>query len=84
MNINIKEYLTKRNIIGLIIIAILVIAIPLSVYLIRQQQILKSKAAAAPVTFSGDGVTQSSEGFVTTEKHVLIDLRAPDPNGSDW
>ncbi|TSC66491.1 MAG: hypothetical protein CEO21_177 [Microgenomates group bacterium Gr01-1014_80] len=38
----------KRNRLGLIILLALLVAIPLTIYLVRQQQILKGRAAHAP------------------------------------
>ncbi len=44
-----KEILSKKNLINILILAILVLAIPLTINLVRQQQILFSKAATDTV-----------------------------------
>src|SRR3989338_9482387 len=54
----IRDFLNKKNIINLLLLGIMVLAIPLTVRLVRQQQILFSQAAAARVEF----LTQDSGG----------------------
>ena len=51
----------KRNLINLVILIIIIIAIPASLYLVRQQQILKSKAAIDAIqVLDGPNVTQGN------------------------
>lgn len=54
------------------------LAIPLGVRLIQQQQKLKSKAAGDPITFSGPSVSRDASGqFITTDPNVQVELRSP-------
>ena len=66
---------SKKNIISLLLLAILIVAIPLGVKLAQQQQILKSKAADAPrIQFSGTGVDCSKPDCTTTSPTVDLEL----------
>lgn len=53
---SIKQFIIKKNIIAFSVVVILILGLFLSVNLIRKQQVLKSKAAVDPITFSGSGV----------------------------
>ena len=82
MNDSIKSFLTKKNIISVLILALIIIAVPLSVSLVQQQQKLRSKAANEyPIFFSGSGVTtcngETSENCNTTTSTVNIVFRSP-------
>lgn len=52
--------LNRKNIITFLVIGILLLAIPLGLRLLQSQQILKSKAAATPITFQGINVTNQN------------------------
>lgn len=62
-----KELLSKRNIINVLILAILVLAIPLTINLVKQQQILFSKAATDTVQLVDNSCT-----ITQNNKKVLI------------
>lgn len=62
-----KEILSKKNLINILILAILVLAIPLTIKLLRQQQILFSKAATDTVQLVDNLCTSTQNN-----KKVLI------------
>lgn len=77
---DLKELLAnKKNLLGLIILIVIIIAIPLTVRLVRQQQELRSKALETdPVHFvTTNGVTLDAQGYKTTNPQVQIQLRSP-------
>jgi hypothetical protein len=77
---NPSTFFTRRNIIALVIIAFLVIAIPLGVYLARNTQIFRPQAAETtqPIKFTGTGVNCPASGDCTaTTPTVEIELTSP-------
>lgn len=72
-----EKLLSKKNLISLLLLAILILAIPLGVRLARQQQILKSRAVADPIKFTGSGVDCSKQECVTTSPTINIELTSP-------
>lgn len=52
----------KKNLINLLLLAILVLALPLVIQTVRQQQIIKSRAAADPIVFVSDNVVDLPDG----------------------
>jgi len=48
----------KKNVFTFLVIGMLLLAIPLGLRLLQEQQILKSKAAAGPITFQGLNVSE--------------------------
>lgn len=85
---------SKKNIISVLTLLILILAVPLGMQLIRQQQIIRSRAlegAPGTVTFSGPNVstrnnkqvlklTVSDEG--TSEAKVDLIITAPNAPGT--
>lgn len=67
----------KKNVVSVLILGILVLALPIGITLIRQQQIIKSQAAVDPIVFSGDGVTKNNNNWVSTKQQVTIKLTSP-------
>lgn len=64
----------RRNLVAILVLAVLVVAIPLTIYLVRQQQILRSKAfGSPPIEFFGTGVT-SGNPPTTTSQNVQLKL----------
>ena len=54
----------KKNLSNLLLLGILVLALPLGINLVRQQQIFKSRAVVAPIAFVGDNVKfQNGQSF---------------------
>lgn len=82
-----SNLLTKRNIIALIIFALLLIAIPLGVYLAQKTQIFKPRATAPGETSPAPeikfrqnaNVSCDAQGnnCTTTSNNVEIELTAP-------
>ncbi|MDD2823332.1 MAG: hypothetical protein PHQ59_04620 [Candidatus Daviesbacteria bacterium] len=70
-----KGLLNKKNIIALLVIGIMLLVIPVGVKLASEQQLFKSRAAADPITFSGDSV--SPDKRTTTSTTFTIELRSP-------
>ncbi|MFA5933361.1 MAG: hypothetical protein WCV81_03825 [Microgenomates group bacterium] len=77
MNDSIKSFLTRRNIIAAVVLILVVVAVPLSVYLVQQQQRLRSRAAGEAITFGGTGVTCDTSGCRTTSPNVDIAFHSP-------
>lgn len=75
----------KRNLINLIILIIIIIAIPASVYLVRQQQILKSRAEITQIIFIGDRVVTLPDGKkglkLNQQDEAKVDLHLISPLG---
>lgn len=74
-----NQLLTKRNIITLLAILILLLAIPIAVQLIQKSQIFKSRAAVDPIVFPpGPNITQTPDGsFTTTSTNLQVQLNSP-------
>lgn len=73
-----NKLLTKKNIISLLIICIILLIIPVGVKLAQQQQQLRLRAAnPVEIIFSGDNV--SADKKTTTSPEVEVELRAPWP-----
>lgn len=72
----------KKNLANLLILGILVLAIPLGVNLVRQQQILKSRADTPPIVFSGPNVKTINNKIVATKPEVTLEITAPGDSGS--
>lgn len=73
-----NQFLTKKNIISLLILAIIMVSIPLGVRLAQNQQILKSQAAEEPILFSSseglpDSVKCTGQNCTTTSP--IIDIK---------
>lgn len=73
-----KGLLTKKNIITFLVVILLLLAIPITVKLVQQQQQIKSKAAGDPITFTGPNISKDSSGqYVTTDPTVQVELNSP-------
>lgn len=75
----------KKSLATLLILGILVLAIPLSINLLRQQQIIRSRATQDPIVFvAGPNVSQKTDGsWVTKSTTVSLQLTSPlGPPGS--
>lgn len=51
MNELISYFKIRKNLVNLLFLVLLVISLPLGIYLVRQQQILRSRAEEAPIAF---------------------------------
>lgn len=89
-----EEFLKKKNIINLLFLAIMVLAVPLTIKLVRQQQILFSRAAETKIEFltkdQGGSTTLDGKSCVITRNNALVSvckdnikIRLTAPTGSD-
>lgn len=75
--------LTKRNIIGLIVVLTLLIAIPLGIYLAQKTQIFKPRATAPggspqpAIKVTGQGVSCIGDTCNVTSDKVDLELTSP-------
>lgn len=78
-----SQFTSKKNLASLLVLAILVLAIPLGVNLVRQQQILKSRATGEQITFASPGIDQRTgpKGDVTVAVAQTIGLNLSLPDG---
>src|SRR3990172_3587432 len=67
----------KKNLINLLLLGILVLALPLGVDLIRQQQIIKSRALAEPIVFAGDNVEQKDGKWIAKAPQISLEITSP-------
>lgn len=79
---NTEFFSNRKNVIGLVIVLLLVVAIPLGVYLAQRTQIFKPRANQAttePIKFKeGNGVSKDAAGnYTTTTPTVEIELTSP-------
>lgn len=72
-----QKLITKKNLISLLLLAILIVGIPLGVRLAQNQQQLKSRAAGDPIKFSGTGVDCSKQQCTTTSPTIDIEFVSP-------
>lgn len=72
----------KKNLANLLLLGILVLAIPLGVNLVRQQQVLKSRATASAIVFSGPNVKTINNKTVATKPEVTLEITAPGDSGT--
>lgn len=74
----------KKNLVSLLVLGILILGIPLGVNLVKLQQIIKSRAAVDPITFTGPNVRQKNDGtWVATKPKIQLQLTSPlGPPGS--
>lgn len=77
-----NQLLTKKNLLTLLLLAVLMVAIPLGVKLAQQTQVFKSRAALAPpIQFQGAGgantVTCTGNSCVTTSPAIDIQITSP-------
>lgn len=77
----ISYFKNKKSLISLLALAIMVLALPLGLNLLRQQQILKSRATEAPITFSGDNAEQRSGVWVVKDRTKPITVTFTSPLG---
>lgn len=81
-----SDLLSRKNLIQLLLLAILIVAIPLAVKLVQTQQIFKPKAAACTgancIQFRGSGVNcPTVANCVNTNPAGTLDLELTSPLG---
>lgn len=67
----------KKNLVNLLILGILILALPLGIKLIQQQQIIKSRAEIEPITFTGPNVEQRGSEWVATKPQIQLKITSP-------
>lgn len=73
-----QKLFSKKNLISYLMLAIIILAIPLTVKLVQEQQILKSRAQAGPpIKFTGTGVDCSRPECTSTSATLDIELLSP-------
>ena len=72
-----KQHLTKRNIIQFLMLGILVVGIPFAVNLVRQQQVLKSRASTENIIFTGPNVKLIGGKEVAVDPNIRVKVIAP-------
>lgn len=81
----VEYFKQKKNLANLLILGILVLAVPVGIKILQQQQIIKSRATADPVVFTGDNVTQQDGKWVAKKPQISLELISPlgPPPGSN-
>ncbi len=81
MRDQISELFTKKNIINLVVLLLLVLGIPLAVQLAKTQQIFRSNAAAVEpnLEFRGNCINSQGGTTVATCKDIKVKLTPPWP-----
>lgn len=69
----------KKNLISLLVLGILILALPLGINLIRQQQILRSRAGVDPIVFTGTNVEQRNGKWIVLDPKQPISLQLTSP-----
>ncbi len=69
--------MSRREIVNLLIIFVLILAIPVGVMLLRQQQILRSRANIVPITFTGPNVKTINNKLVALKENVQLSIVSP-------
>lgn len=67
----------KKNFANLLILGIMILALPLGINLVRQQQIIKSRADITPIVIKGDNVVTKNGQLVATAPQVTLELISP-------
>lgn len=80
-----REFLTKKYLSTFLLLGIFALAIPLTVNLLKQQQLLRSRAAEEPpIVYKGESVKVNTSlpvtdpaYYTTTDPTVQVELRSP-------
>ncbi|MBI2011137.1 hypothetical protein HYS91_00035 [Candidatus Daviesbacteria bacterium] len=82
---SLKELSTKKNIVNLLVLAIISLALPLGLRGLREQLVLRSQAAQATLNFRDPNVETRGGVLVATAPEVGVILTPPWPasNGSE-
>lgn len=74
---------SKKNLANLLVLGILILALPLTVNSLRYQQIIRSQAAAEPITFTGPNVEQRNNKWFALRPQISLEISSPlGPPGS--
>lgn len=72
-----QYFKSKKNLMTLVLIGILLLAIPVGITLLKQQQVIKSRATGDEIRFSGANVKCTGGNCITTSPDVQIELTSP-------
>lgn len=73
----------KKNLANLLLLGILMLALPIVTEVMRQQQILRSRAQEEPIVFTGDNVKKKSDGtYVALKPQISVSITSPLTSGS--
>ena len=72
-----EYFKNKKNLLNTVLIGILLLAIPVGISLIKQQQIIKSRATGDEIRFSGATVKCTGGDCITTSATVSAELTPP-------
>ncbi len=72
---------SKKSVINLLILGILILGIPLGINLLKYQQIIKSRAEISPIVFKGNNVGQLTGQWVVLDRTKPISLELTSPFG---
>lgn len=73
-----NKLFSVKNILVFLVLLLLIVAIPVVVYLSKQQTQLRSQAAGdGNMTFSGPGVKETGGQYVTTTKDIQVNVTSP-------
>lgn len=74
----------RKTLINLLMTLVVLAVLPLGVNLVRQQQILRSRAVEDPIKFTGPNVEQRQSKWVATKPQIALELSSPlgPPGGS--
>lgn len=70
----IEYFKVKKNLIKVLIVALLIIGIPVGIYLIQTQKIFKSGASVKRIEFTGPNVEQRGDKLVATKQEIALKL----------
>lgn len=76
MDYSTENIFSRKNLIPLLFLAILILAIPLGLKLVQQTQQLTSKAAG-DIKITGEGVSCTGNECTTTSPNFKIELDSP-------
>ncbi len=71
----------KKNLISLLVLGILILALPIGINLIRQQQILRSRADVDTIVFTGTNIEKRNGKSIVLDPKQPISLQLTSPLG---
>ncbi|EKD84797.1 MAG: hypothetical protein ACD_38C00158G0006 [uncultured bacterium] len=73
----INLFQSKKNLVNLLLLGIMILALPLTVKVVREQQIVQSRAVNPPIVFKGDNVSQKDGKWVASKPQITLELTSP-------
>lgn len=75
------SFKNKKNLISLLVLGILILALPIGINLIRQQQILRSRADVDTIVFTGTNIEKRNGKSIVLDPKQPISLQLTSPLG---